>query len=124
MPDLTDYLVPLETGSRVADLTGKTSDGLTAGGYSAFVNSITGEPPAVVQMPNRRASLVLTNRQKIVMQKWLDTQLSSAFAKPKDQTLDIELNPVLVPWALKYVIPTALLFVVIGWVAHWYLSTR
>lgn len=122
MADLTDYIVPVAIGSRVTSLTGKSADGFTAGSYAAFIQSVTGEPPTVVPMTNKRASIMLNEKQKIKMSQWLDKQLTMALAKPKDESLVIEMNPVLVPWALKYAIPMALFFVLAGWVGHWYLS--
>jgi len=121
MADLTDFITPVAVASRVSDITGKSADGFTAGGYAAFVQAVTGHPPVVYSLPGSRASLVLSKEQVSMMKKWLDMQLVGAF-KPKDSTLDIELNPVLVPWALKYAIPVAVLFVIIGWIGHYYFS--
>ena len=122
MPDLADFLIPLDVGTSVTSLTGKSQDGFVAGGFASFVYSLTGEPPTIVPMPGKKASLILTARQKQIMQKWLDTQFAGALAKPKDETLTIELNPVLLPWAIKIMVPVAVMFVVVGWVSHWYLS--
>lgn len=119
---IEDYLSALSVGTQVNSQTGKSRDGLTAGGFSAFIQAITGEPPVFVPLPNKRASLVLNANQKVKLQKFLDQQVAFALRKPKDQSLVLELNPVLVPWAMKYLVPTALLFVVAGWIAHSYMS--
>jgi hypothetical protein len=128
MADVIDYLSSLAVGTSVTNLTGVPADGITAGGYSAFVQSVTGKPPAIVQLrdkaglPVKRAKLVLTKEQAVLMQKWLDKQTGIALSKPKvPPTLEIDLGPVMVPWALKYAVPMIVLFTVAGWVARWYL---
>jgi hypothetical protein len=121
MAEITDYLQALTIGGNASSMTGKTEDGFIAGGFSAFVQALTGQPPTLVQLPNNKAKIILSEKQVIIMRKWLDMQLFN-FKAPKDQSLSIEMNPVVVPWALKYAIPAALAFVILGWVGHYYLA--
>jgi hypothetical protein len=123
MADITDYVMSAAIGTRVSSITKKSQDGFSAGGYAAFIQAVTGQPPTVVLLNNNRVRLVLSEAQKSLMQKWLDTQLKSSVAKQTElSSLEIELGPVLTPWLLKYAIPTAVFFVVTGWVAHHYMS--
>jgi hypothetical protein len=123
MAELLDYIPSIAVGTTVSRITGKNEDGFTAGGFAAFMLAISGENPSVLQLPNKRAQLVLTKNQSLKLQEWLDRQMRLAVSKPKTPpSLDMVLAPALVPWALKYVIPTALLFVILGWLGHWYLS--
>jgi hypothetical protein len=96
---------------------------VTAGGYAAFVQALTGRPPVIEPLPNRRARVLIDKQQATLIQKWLDQQLAMAIRKPaKPPSLEIDMGPVLIPWSLKYSIPMAVLFVVLGWVTHWYLG--
>ena len=123
MTDYIDYIPAISLGTQVADMTGKGADGFTAGGYASFVQAVTGSMPSVVPMPGNRAKIVLSKIQAVRMQQWLDRQLGMALAKPKvPPSLEIDMGPALVPWALKYAVPAAMLFIVIGWVAHHYFA--
>jgi len=121
MPDLTDYMNALTLGTNVSDITGKAADGFVAGGFGAFVKALTGELPTVVTLPNKKASIVLTADQAKTIRSWLDGQLMG-FLKPKDASLDIQMNPVIVPWILKFLVPAALLLIAAGWAGHYYFS--
>jgi hypothetical protein len=123
MPKAFDYIASLALGTDVTQITGVPGDGMAAAGYAAWIQSITGKTPTVITLPNKRAKMVLSREQVLIMQKWLDTQVSSSLAKPaKPPTLEIDMGPVFLPWTLKYAIPAAVLLVTAGWVAHWYLS--
>jgi len=123
MADINNYIEALALGTNATSYTRKPTDGFIAGGFAAFIQALTGSMPTLVRLPNNKAKIVLTEKQILVMRKWFDTQLWSAIKKPpEEQSLTLEMNPVIVPWALKYVIPAALLFVVLGWVGHWYLA--
>jgi len=123
MAELLDFLPSIGIGTQVSGITGKADDGFTAGGFSAFVMSVTGKNPTLVRLQNNRAQLVLDEKQAVLLRKWLDRSLGLALAKPKTPpTLDIQMNPVLVPWILKYAVPAALLLFVAGWIGHYYLS--
>jgi hypothetical protein len=123
MPDLATYIPALSIGSKVNDITGKAEDGLTAGGFAAFILSITGTAPQIVVLPDRRARLVLSSAQAVKLQSWMDKQLSDAVKLPsKPATLELALAPAIIPWALKYAIPATALVFLIGWISHWYFS--
>jgi hypothetical protein len=123
MADLADYLPAISIGTQVSGITGKSADGLTAGGYSAFITSITGRPPTVVPLPNSRAQIVLDRAQIVAFQKYLDRELGIGMRLlGKPSTLDIDVRPAVIPWALKYVIPATILIFAGGWIAHWYMS--
>jgi len=108
-------------GSNATTITGKSADGFVAGGFAAFIQAITGRMPTLVPLPNKKAKVILSGEQVLKMRKWLDSQMWAAIKAP-EQSLVLEMNPVIVPWALKYIVPAALLFVVLGWVGHHYLA--
>jgi len=121
MADITDYLEALTMGSNATTITGKPADGFVAGGFAAFVQALTGKLPTLVTLPNKKAKIILDEKQTVIMRKWLDTQMWTAIKRP-EQSLTLEMNPVVVPWALKYIVPAALLCVVAGWLGHYYLA--
>ena len=122
MSDLTDYLPALAVGTQVSTITGNTMDGFTAGGFAAFTQAVTGQAPTVQTLDGKRARVLMTAQQAGVMRKWLDGKLIAAVKKPAvPPSLELELGPVLMPLALKYVIPTAVIFILIGWFGHHYL---
>lgn len=123
MAQLLDYVPSITLGSNVAGLTGKADDGFTAGGFAAFMLSISGENPTVVNLGNKRAQLVLSRRQVVALQSFLDKELTSVLASTKKKpSLDIALGPALVPWVLKFAVPAAVVLFVGGWMAHRYLA--
>lgn len=113
----------ITTGSLSADIyavTGKSSDAGLGAGYGAWVQSITGSLPALEKLDDKRAKLVLNQKQVQLMQGWLDTQVSSALTvnKPKP-SLEIDFAPVIKPWAMKYTAPALIGVFALGWLAHW-----
>jgi hypothetical protein len=129
-----DYISSAALGVKVNQITGKPADGFTAGGYAAFVQAVTGAPPVVVTLPDKRAQVVLSQDQVYAMRKFLDDQVKQLFFKPKavpgaapgapsaGTSLDLQLNTVFMPWLLKYLIPVCALLFVGGWAGHWYFS--
>jgi hypothetical protein len=116
---MTDYLPAIAIGTQVSSMTNIPADGVTAGGYSAFVLSLTGAPPSVQQLPNGRARLLLSPAQATLMGKWLDKQVgiaSKILTTPA--SLDIDMSPVIIPFVMKYAIPAAVIFLTLGWIAH------
>lgn len=123
MTTALDYLPSITVGTQVSSLTGKSEDGFAASGFSAFITSLTGTSPTVVSLSGKRAKLVLSKDQVVTLQKWLDKQFVAAVAKPKTPpSLELELNPVIMPFVLKYAVPAAVLVFIGGWLAHYYLS--
>lgn len=123
MAELLDYVPSISLGTNVSKITGKNTDGFTAAGFAAFMLSISGENPTVVRLPNNRAQIVLSKNQIAAFQKFMDSELKQtiAFLK-KPASLDIALGPAIIPWALKYAVPAAVLLIVAGWMAHSYLG--
>ena len=121
LPDLTPYFNAAAAGASASQITGVTSDAVTAGAYAAWIQSITGSVPQVIAN-GKQARLVLTQAQIISMQKWLDAQLSKSLQKQAAARVSMELRPVFTPVALKYTVPVAALAVVAGWLLHYYLS--
>jgi hypothetical protein len=123
MAELTDYLPALSIGTKVSEITGNGIDGLTAGGYTAFITSITGRPPYVQTLANKRARLLLDSQQNTKFQQYLDRELGIGMLMlKKKQSLDIDVRAAVIPWALKYIVPATALIFISGWVAHWYAS--
>lgn len=122
MANIDSYLSAFAVGSNVAGITGKAADGFKAGGYSAFIESITGSPAQVEQLESNRVKLYLNENQIFEMQKWLDNQVGSALQKKEPGSVQYELGPVLKPWAFKYTVPAGAALFLAGWLVHWYLS--
>lgn len=121
MPDISLYLDAAVVGSSVTKVTGVTLDGVVAGGYAAWINSITGENPRIIPLEGNRVRLVLTDTAAVKMQRWLDSQLRSALtAKDKKPNVEYDLGPVIGPYLFKFAVPVAVAFFLMGWVSHWY----
>lgn len=105
-------------GARVYQITGKGSDAAAAGGYAAWVQSVTGEAP-IVQEQQGRAVVLLTDAQASVMRVWLNRQVMSGVlpGQRKDATLDIAFGPVIAPLALQYVAGVAVAAFLAGFFA-------
>jgi len=121
MAALLDYVPSITLGTNVSGITKKSVDGFTAAGFSAFMMSISGENPTVVNLGNNQARLVLTKNQIVSLQQFMDTQLKNVLAKPVTKpSLDIALGPAVIPWALKFAVPAAVGLILAGWFAHHY----
>lgn len=118
MAELLDYVPSITLGTTVSQITRKPVDGYTAAGFSAFMMSISGENPTVVNLGKNKAQIVLSKKQIADLQKFLDDQLKNAISPLKPPTLDIALGPAIIPWALKYAVPAAVGLILIGWFAH------
>jgi len=100
-------------GMAAVQVTGKEKDVFTAGGYGAFVKSVTGRMPKVVDRDGQ-AVLVLDKEQVEIMQKWV----RALMAKPKEQpSVKIELGPVIKPIAMQYALLIALGGMALGYAA-------
>lgn len=115
MSSLLDSLSSFSSGSSVSDYTGKSMDGVVAGVYSTVVQQMTGLEPVIVKNPDKSVTMILNEDQAKMMRKFLDKQLWSVLKKPAGQSLHIDLNPVIVPWVLKYALPAAAVLVALGW---------
>lgn len=108
METITKLSGSLTTGTIVYKMTGRTSDGLSAAGYSAFVSSVTGSPPEAVKKENGDVTLLLTVSQVQKLQSWVNSQIMKSLLpgtkKPLDgkPSFDLGISPVLSPVLLKY----------------------
>jgi hypothetical protein len=122
MASLLDYSPALAIGAQAYSLTGNSTDSVTATGYAAFIQSITGESPTIISLGNNKAQILLSQTQISKMQSWLDTKVTSLVHLTSDESnLDLNIGSFLGFWSLKYAIPAALVFVLMGWFAHHYL---
>jgi hypothetical protein len=127
MADQTQlYLDSAAIAARVISITRNPGDGLSAGGYGAWVESITGVPPQIIDNKDGTVKIVLSQSQVLSMRKWLDSQVQSAVALKTGapSRVQIELGPVLTPWAMQYAIPFMIGTFTLGWLAHWLLARR
>lgn len=118
MSDLLKYIDSADAGNRAYKLTGQVMDGATALGYSAFVQAITGEAATVIPLTNKRAKVILNERQVKSMQMWMHNQFALLFRKGPKPTLELDVAPFAMPFILTYAIPAALLLIAAGWVAR------
>jgi len=106
--------------SEVYAITDNPSDAGLAGGYSAWVESITGNPPSVKRLEGNRAQVNLSPMQVKQMQGWLDSQVSSILTPAKEKpSLDINFGPVVKPWSIKYGAPALVIVFILGWLTRW-----
>lgn len=122
MPDLNPYFSAIATGSKVSDITGHSSDGFTAGAYGAFIDSITGRQPDIIEQDGR-AVMVLDSEQVEIFQEWLDRQVLSALERKEPGRVIYELGPVFKPWAVKRALPVGIALFLSGAIIT-YLVTR
>lgn len=103
MADLAKYIDIASIGVTTTRITGKKSDGASAAGYSAWVESITGTFPQIVDTGDNRAKVLLSDSQIIDMQDWIEGKLFDSLKPKKEKpSLSIEFGPVVSPLALKY----------------------
>jgi len=105
--------------SQVSLITGSLEEGLKAGAYSAWVQSISGQYPVSEQLPGNRARITWRDDAQIKsMQDWLDRQVVSAFTPPdKKPVVEYDFGPVLKPWAVKYAAPAGIGVFALGFAA-------
>lgn len=117
MAEITDYIGIVGLAGAVSGHTGDHMDGAKAGGYSAWVQSVTGEMPYVKRLPGNRVKLVLSESQVKKLQTFLDTQVSGMLNRREPGAVDYGLTPVVKPWALRYALPAGLGILVAGFIA-------
>lgn len=118
MADISPYLDAGAVGIQVKNITGKSQDGWKAGGYSAWVSSVTGKVPQVIQTADRQARLALTQTQVKQMQIWLDNQVKKGFTKKEPPSIDLGFGRVAGPWATRYAVPAAIIFFALGYITR------
>ena len=122
MPDFSTILESSAVGIETGRITGSTPEGLKAGAYSAWINSITGSPVNVITLPDSRARLVLDKKQVEVMKGWLNNQITRMGTSPKGK-VEYDLGAVVKPVALRYALPLGLGLFFAG-IAAGYILTR
>ena len=122
--NIEQYFPALAVAQNVATITGSVSEGAKAGGYAAWIASITGSAPIPQRIEGtNRVRLVLNTSQVTAMQQWLDESVKEAFEKKEPPPVEYELGPVFGPWATKRVAPIGVGVFIIGGIAG-YLLTR
>jgi hypothetical protein len=125
MGSALDYLPSVAMGTSVSQQTGVPADGYTATGYSALIQSVTGKPPTLVKLDNRKAQIILDQAQTDKMKAWLENQVNAGLKiVGSPSKLDLVTGPFVLPVVLKYAVPAAIALFVLGWVANSYLGKR
>jgi len=114
-----DYLPALALGQRAATITGVSNDAFPAMGYASFIQAITGEMPTVVDLGNKKARILLSERQVAIMKKWLELRVAAGIKLAKSPSnLEINAKPFIMPVVLKYALPALVAMFALGWFAH------
>lgn len=109
---LMSYIEAGTVGTQVAKQTGDAGAGVVAGGYAAWINSLTGSVPQVVNRPDGGVTIMQTQQQNKMISNWAETQLlDSLFKRKPAGKVTYAIGPAFTPVAVKYAIPvTAVLF--------------
>lgn len=118
MPLLENIIDVGGLSAQVYRITGDRGDAAAAAGYGAWVNSITGEYPTVVQTPEGQAQVVLTERQAVDMRGWLDKQIWQSIVPKEPGRLQIEFKPVVGPLAVRYLLIIGAGAFLAGWLSR------
>lgn len=119
MPNLDSFITAAALASNVQKITDSLPDAAIAGGFGAWISSLTGSSPYVVGIGDNRAKVYLSEEQITIVRKWLDEQVGKSLVKPQEPPKVVyELGPVLAPWALKYALPAGIMIFVAGIIAH------
>lgn len=124
MSNILQYSDAAALGVHARQITGKNKDGFGVGGYAAFIQSITGRVPTIIETSPGHIKVVLDQVQIKQMQQWLDGVVARPFqAKPATPpTVRYELGPVVKPWAVKYGLPITLGLFVSGYLLGTWMS--
>jgi hypothetical protein len=102
------------TLASVNSITGDSEAAAAAAGYAAFIQSIGGDAPNVIDLGDKRARLPMTENDKVALRKWLDEAVKPSAIKP---TVEYDFGSALTPWVLKYAIPAAVVVFIIGYMS-------
>jgi hypothetical protein len=125
MGSALDYLPALALGQKASTITGASNDVFIGMGYASLVQSITGAPPTIADLGNRKAQIVLTAAQSATMKNWLSKNVAAAVKIAKSPTnLDLNTGTYVMPVVLSYAIPAILAAFAVGWIANSLLGKR
>lgn len=125
MADLAPYISALAVASRVNDITHSGDDAAAAGGYAAFIGSIAGTVPTVLEGPDASAIVVTDPMQRRALTAWLDNQVKGALSKGKEPgKVQYDISATLTPWAIKYVAPVLIGAFLAGWLGNYFFGGR
>ena len=120
-----DYLPAISMGTKTSQLTGNNTDGFVASGYASLIQSITGTMPTLVPLPNKKARIILSEKQTAIMKKWFEGQVSSGIKLAKaPSNLELVTGPFIMPTVLKYAVPALGAVFFLGWIASTYFGKR
>lgn len=124
MPVSIDQFLPaLGVASKVHSTTGLVIEGAKAGGFAAWVQSLTGSPPYAQPIEGtNRVRIILNENQVKIMQDWLDSVVVGSFEKKAPPPVEYDLGPVLKPWAMKRVAPVGAGILVVGILSGFFLA--
>lgn len=106
-------------------ITGNPEASATAAGYAAWIASVTGRPPQVTRIgQENRVLLVMDEAQQLALRQWLSGQVGTLVSKGEPPIVDAGLGPAIGPWALQYAAPLILGALVVGWVGHWFTTSK
>lgn len=112
-------------GTQVQNYTNDAQAAVSAAGYAAFVQAITGVAPTVTDLGNGRAKIILSGEQNAAMQSWLDSQVKGMLTPTaKPPVVDLSVGAYLTPWTLKYTAPALIGAFAAGWVLHWIMGGK
>lgn len=114
MAEFKNYLELAGYAGAVSQHTGNHVNGAKAAGYAAWIQSVTGEIPRMVRLPDNRVKIVLSETQVVKMKQFLDNQVSGALSRKEPGPIDYGLGPVIKPWAMRYVLPAGIGVLVVG----------
>jgi len=114
------YLDSVAVAGQVTGITGKLEDGVIAAAYASWIQSVSGDLPKVLTLPDNRAKITWQSETQIkTMQTWLDQQVKAGFTPTAiPASVEYDLGTVLKPWALRYALPAGILLFLAGWLAH------
>lgn len=102
-----------------------TIDIAKAKAFQLMVQNMIGEQPILsVDQDRQQVRVDFTPDQREKMIKWLDSQIFASMEPQQDSELQIGFGQVLFPWAMRYVIPTALIVFFAGYISNGFKKIR
>jgi hypothetical protein len=91
---------------------GSVIDTMQTNAVALVIQNLTGEQPVINVYPDH-AEIILNQAQVKKLQTFLDHQISG---KVKEDRIQLDLSPVIVPVLLKKAVPLLLLAFALGWI--------